>query len=525
MVFGPFAYLLGLVPRNKGCIFAKTNRLRLLKNNIDSLLVAILGFLAVICFTQHGGLGISPDSIYYISASQSVLNGHGYYQFDDQPFILFPLFYSSFLAFVQFVFRQDITILAPYLNALLFGMVIFISGSILEKLNRAKWLKWILLLAIAASPSLLEIYTMFWSEALFIVEVLLFIWICFDYFKTYTTKNLVVLALVSAIAFETRLAGVTLVMTGALLIILSREMELTKKIKHFFIFGFISCSLISINLIRNYLLSTSLTGARQKGETSLVENIKYYGTVLSEWMPFETLTKSYPFWMGLIFLLSILAIFIYRYIKKLEHNSIEKIAAAFTLVYSMFMLVSATFSKYETINNRLLAPFFIPCLFTLSFYLGSWTKLIHGQAIRLSFVFLIMMAGVLTLQQYYTMDKATYLENQAGGIGGYGEDDWVYSELITYLKKDRSIFHNALPVYSNASHAVYFYTGQHLNMLPETAHEKDMAKFNQLPSFILIWFNNEDNPAIPGLEEVKRNKNLTLIKAFKDGFIFQSSPK
>ena len=499
--------------------------MRLLKNNIDSLLVAILGIFEVIAFTQHGGVGISPDSIYYISASHSVLNGEGFNQFDDQPFILFPLFYPSFLAFVQFVFRQDINQMAPYMNALLFGITIFMSGCILEKLNQAKWLKWILLLAIAASPSLLEIYTMLWSEVLFILEVLLFIGLCFDYFKTYTTKNLVALALVSAIAFETRLAGVTLVMTGALLIILSREMEFTKKVKHFFIFGCIACSFISINLIRNYLLSSSLTGTRQKGATSLVENIKYYGTVLSGWMPFEALTKSYPFWMGLTFLLSILGIFIYRYAKKLEHNSIEKIAAAFTLVYSIFMLLSATFSKYETINNRLLAPFFIPCLFTLSFYIISWTKLIQAQAIRISFVFLIMMMGGLTLQQYYTKDKATFQENKEGGIGGYGEDDWVYSEAIAYIKKDRSIFKKGWPVYSNASHAVYFFTGEHLNLLPETAHVKEMEKFNQLSSFILIWFNKEDNPAILRLEEINRNKNLTLIKVLKDGFIFQSSSK
>jgi len=499
--------------------------LRLFKSNIDSLLVAILGLFAVLAFTKHGGLGISPDSIYYISTSHSILNGHGFYQFDDQPFILFPLFYPSFLALIQFIFRQDIALLAPYMNALLFGISIFMSGCILEKLNQAKWLKWILLLAIAASPSLLEIYTMLWSESLFIVEVLLFIWVCFNYFKTYSTKNLVILALVTAVAFETRLAGVTLVMTGALLIILSREIEFVKKIKHFFIFGCISCSLISINLIRNYLLSTSLTGSRQKGETSLVENVKYYGAVLSDWMPFEALTKSSPFWMGLIFLLSIFGIFIYRYAKKLEHNSIEKIAAAFTLVYSMFMLLSATFSKYETINNRLLSPFFIPCLFTLSFYMVNWVKLIQTQAIRLSFVFLIVIFGGVTLQQYYTADKSTYQENKEGGIGGYSEDDWVYSDAIAYLKKERSIFHQALPVYSNASHAVYFYTGEHLNLLPETAHAKDMAKFNQLASFILIWFNNEDNPAIPTLEEVKRNKNLTLVKAFKDGFIFQSSLK
>jgi hypothetical protein len=489
------------------------------------LLAAIAGFLLVFVLTKHSGLGISPDSIYYTSVSNSLLQGHGFYQFDNTPFVLFPLFYPSFLAFVQFITRQHITVVATFMNGFLFGIAIFMSGIILEKLNTTKWLKWILLIAIASSPSLLEIYTMLWSEALFIVEILLFIWFCFTYFKSYSNKDLIWVAIIAAIAFETRLAGVTIVLTGGFLILASRELAIAKKIKHFLIFGFIACSFISINLIRNYLVASSLTGVRQKGETPFAENVKYYGAVLSDWLPFSNATKNFPFLLGAIFLISISGIFIYRYYKKIEHNSLEKIAASFTLVYSLFMLLSATFSKYETINNRLLAPFFIPCLFTLSFYMVSWMKLINTKWLRRSFIIILLMQGGLILKQYYNTNLDTYYENIQGGIGGYSDDDWVFSDAMNYLKTDRSIFKTGIPVYSNASHAVYFFTGEHLNLLPETAHVKDMERFEHSPQLILIWFNNEDNPAIPTLEKVKQNKNLTLVKAFKDGFIFQSSLK
>ena len=136
------------------------NPLRLLKNNIDALFAALVGMLLIIVFTTHGGVGISPDSIYYKSAADSLMKGKGFYQFDDSPLILFPLFYPSFLALVQFIFRQDVIVFAPYLNGVLFAVAIFISGCILEKINHARWLKWILLLLIVASPGLLEIYTM-----------------------------------------------------------------------------------------------------------------------------------------------------------------------------------------------------------------------------------------------------------------------------------------------------------------------------------------------------------------------------
>ena len=104
------------------------NPLRLLKNNIDALFAALVGMLLIIVFTTHGGVGISPDSIYYKSAADSLMKGKGFYQFDDSPLILFPLFYTSFLALVQFIFRQDVIVFAPYLNGVLFAVAIFISG-------------------------------------------------------------------------------------------------------------------------------------------------------------------------------------------------------------------------------------------------------------------------------------------------------------------------------------------------------------------------------------------------------------
>jgi hypothetical protein len=72
---------------------------------------------------------------------------------------------------------------------------------------------------------------------------------------------------------------------------------------------------------------------------------------------------------------------------------------------------------------------------------------------------------------------------------------------------------------------VYFFTGEHLNILPEKAHLNEMEKFNQSPLLTLIWLNNEDNETLPSLEEIKQHKNLTLVKQFKDGFIFRCSPK
>jgi hypothetical protein len=133
--------------------------------------------------------------------------------------------------------------------------------------------------------------------------------------------------------------------------------------------------------------------------------------------------------------------------------------------------------------------------------------------------------GLATLGDYAKKDFASYQENSQGGIGGYTEDDWMYSETISHLQKESEIWHQGQPVFSNASHAVYFYTKRHLSILPERKYQDLVKEFTQYPKIKLIWFKNEDNPEILTLAEIKAVKNIELLKEFKDGYIFQCTSK
>ena len=499
--------------------------LTMLNKNIDSIVAALLGITAVFLLTQHGGVGISPDSIYYISAAYSVKQGQGFLQFDDSPFVLFPVMYPIFLLLVNLISTKDIVVIAPLMNAILFGFTIFLSGVIVEKMNFSKVAKWITLAILVLSPSLLEIYSMLWSETLFIVEILIFIWFCNSYFNKASFQNLIGLAIITSIAAVTRLAGVTLIISGALLILLQLKNSGGKQWKHLFVYGLLASFLLGLNLIRNYLVASSFTGVRQKGDTSLLTNIKYFGDVMGNWFLFSKLPHFNALVVGILFFICIHFIFIYTFLKNKRNNTLEKIMTCFVLVYSLFILISATLSKYETINNRLLAPIFITLILSVGFYLFRFIQSIKFSITKFAYIVLLCGLSVGVIFNYYKEFVAMYSENKEGGIGGYSDDDWVYSDLLLSLKKDNSIFNKGIPVYSNASHAVYFFTKKHLLILPETKHKEDLQQFYTLPQHILIWLNNEDNPAIEDLEEIKKHKNLTLLKQYKDGFIYVCTPK
>jgi len=494
-------------------------------NHIDSIFAALIGGVLIILYTNHNGLGISPDSIYYTSASDAWVKGNGWIQFDQTPLVMFPVGYPFLLGVLHFIFPQSIIPIMPFVNALLFAIVILLSGVMLEKINLSKWFKWIFLLLIVFSPTLIEIYYMLWSETLFIVEILVFIYYAQTYFTNANFKNLLTVSLVAAIATITRFAGVTLIMTGGLLLLLDNRLSLLQKIKELFIFGCVSSSLLIINLSRNLYLTNTLTGIRQKGQTPFATNLKLVGEVIADWLPGTHFIIGFSQIIGAVFIITLGSIFLYRIIKGLTHNSYEKIAATFSIVFVSFMLVSATLSRYEPINSRLMSPLYIPFLFTLSFYGMSLIEWLESKIFKKITQWAIYILSLVALYEFGVYDQANYVEVHEGGIGSYSDDDWAFSPLLKELQVNHSYFQMGQPVYSNASHAVYYYAHENLSILPEKVHSQKVEAFNQLPQNILIWFYNEENFDLLSLEEINTQKNLTVLKQFKDGIIFQCAKK
>jgi hypothetical protein len=493
---------------------------------MDSLLAAFIGVALVLLLTQHSGLGISPDSIYYMSAADSFLAGKGFYQFDDQPFVMFPVFYPFFLSIIKLIFGNQFLSVIPYVNALLFGLLIYITGMILGKMNIPKWIKWVVLIILTTSASLLEVYTMLWSETLFIVEVLLFIWTIEKYISTYSIKHLIWMSIIAAIATDTRLAGVSIIATGGFLIVTNHNLDWIKKCKHACIFCFIASSLFAINLIRNAHLSQTLTGNRQKGVTPFIENLHYYGQVLGDWLPCSKFLNGYPVLLGFLFILWIGALYFYKWWNRLDQQNFEIVLAAYTLIYSLFMLFVATISRFETINNRLLSPFYIPFILTLVFYLRFLIPKSKPFIVKKVMTGVILITFVVGIYEQGNWFNTSYLENKQGGIGGYSDDDWLISSgLLNYLVGHPEFFKSSTPIYSNAAHAVYFRTKQHLQILPERKYAHLVNEFNKTSKQMLIWFNAEDNAEVLTLEEIGARKNLQILYKFNDGVIYSCSSK
>jgi len=494
-----------------------------LSRHADSLLAAALGFFVLTFYTRYSGIGISPDSIMYISGARN-LNAHkGFTYFGDKPLVAFPLFFPTFLGILLYITGIDPVVMGPILTGIIFGCVIFLTGFILERFTfPSKWYKWFILLAIALSPSLLEIYSMLWSETLFILWTLIFVIAYHHYIKTHSLGSLAIVAIVTAFACVTRYAGVTLIGTGGMLLLFDSQLKLKTRIGHILMFGTIASSLLITNLIHNSLVTHTGTGPRYKSLTSLSENMHYFGTVMADWFTLSSHQYNLAFTITLLLVVGFVAGFFYHtFGKKTAYKTYENIVIAFFVVYGLFMIISATISRYERLNNRLLAPLFIPFIIGCSYWVVPF---IRKQQVKVKRMFYVLSLGIALLFLYgeYQNDYQRYDDQNDYGTPGYTDDDWNKSELIKVMKTHPQLFNPAYPIYNNACEAFYFFTGKSSEYIPKPTEPKQLKQFDTKPHGYIVMFNNLPDPALLTIPQIQqRKKQLKALYQFEDGGIYE----
>jgi len=252
----------------------------------------------------------------------------------------------------------------------------------------------------------------------------------------------------------------------------------------------------------------------------LHKNVEYSGNVMSNWFRFQLQDK---FFFELI-AVSVLVLFITFFIRNFRHwkayYSYEHVSVSFFIVYVLFIIISSTVSRYETINNRLLAPAFIPLLWISTCQIPKWRQQMPHKIMNWIFFAFSLGISVLIVGSYIGINRENLSYMNETGISGYGEDTWTKSNIVNYLQNHKEYFHRDSTVYSNHSQAVYFLTGNTVIALPERVYKQDVEGFKAESPIVLIWFNNDPNPDLLTLKEIHHLKKMERVKSFSDGAIY-----
>ncbi|HVW59766.1 MAG TPA: hypothetical protein VHC48_07020 [Puia sp.] len=495
------------------------NRPKFFLKELDSFIAAIIGFLLIQVWAGHSGIGVSPDSVVYMSTASNIRHHGAINDFTGMPMMDFPAGYPIFLSSIMLATGLEPMRFAVVLNGLLFGLLIFLSGWMMQRFsNPNRVYKIILLSIIVLSPCLLEVYSMVWSETLFLLLTLLFIRVARRYHLTHSIEAMALLGFIAAVACVMRYAGISLILLGGFLMITDRGTSWSKKITHILLFGLISISLAALNVFRNHLVTGTLTGYREKAVTSLGRNLQYFGSVFCDWLPFFDDPYKYPALVGVVCLLVGLAWWLFRLIRQRNEYSYDQIATAHFLVYGFFLLVIASVTRFQQLDSRLMSPLFIPWLWASSSWIPSVMARVGKHQRRWLAAFAL--AGALCMEYgEWDMYKFNWNGIQYAGIPGYTEDSWTQSPTMDFVKKNLEL-HKPVPIYSNAYEGIWFFTGMVTDLIPHKDLPWDVRDLMREDHFYVVWFEDALNTDLLTIEDIRKTKHLDTAWRFNDGAVY-----
>ena len=448
-----------------------------------------------------------------------VANG-SFVDYNLQPLVDFPVLFPFFLSVSSFLTRADPVVLAPYLNGIIFALCIFLTGYLIDLADiRTSIYKYMLLFCLVLSPALMDIYTMLWSETLFIVFTLFFMIAFHNYQGNRSLLWLLCCAAIAGLAAVTRYAGITVIATGMMLLFFDPSLKFRKKVLHFILFTFVSSAFLAANLLRNSLITGLMTGPRESGITSLFANINFYTNVVSSWLsiPAQHLTFCTVIVVTICFTMVIL--FLRSAVINKKYATVPNTFRAFFVVYTIFIIGISTLSHFEQINNRLLSPLIIPLMVILTYWLPGYMARLKGKTKTTAVVFLSLIVVCFELVQLEQLYKE-YKEDSTYGIPGYTDLSWQQSHLAKFLKSHPGALNKHYSIYSNAHEAAYFNGGLQASSIPHQIDKADIQDFFNDNGQYLIWFHHVDDRELITLSQISAHATVTKKYDFKDGAIY-----
>ncbi len=494
-------------------------------------LCGLLGAILIILSTSRYGVGLSADSAAYISTARNFASGEGYTNFKGDPLLAFPPLYSTVLAAFDWGWL-DLIAVARYLNATLFGLIVALSTHWLITHTGSRVLALLGAAAILLSVPLIEISVFAWSEPLFIAVSLLSLFQMERFLRSDRYAHLVLSGVFAALAALTRYAGLSLILTGAAVLLVHRRPSITQRFRDVALFCVVSLLPVVPWFLRNYLVSSTFMGYRVPSSSGLVASIGETISVGTAWFLPTALPVSIRAALMALLFLSIIVVAAWTLRRSGERSIPVDVwqvvpLVFFIVIYTAFLIRSVTFTALNAIDDRYLSPIYVPLVLTLIFIARKITTTRNNL-----FGTRMARAGLLVgLMLWLSYPAVNVLRNvrtyRDRGAGGFHTARWVDSDLIEYLR--------AHPleglVFSNDAYGMYLLTGQVSRVSPakhfyeSQTVTRDLVEFKQLLEAnghaYLVWFDGgSDYDYLVTVAELGSLYEVEPVVSTADGTIY-----
>jgi hypothetical protein len=500
------------------------------------LLFSIAGALLIWLCTARYGAGLWPDAVKYIAAARSILHGEGlliHYAIPG-PFIAWAPLYPMLLAVISETFHADPFHISNIINAGIFGLIIFTACMIARKqLSFSPAFVCLTAIFVVFSESLFNISLYASSEPLFIFLSLIAILSADSYRKKNDLPSLLFFSAAIGLATLTRYIGVSIIPLGILLIVLSNKGMLKSKIYHLVIYGILSIVPICLWLLRNYIVSGTLMGVRAPSQHTLLQNIYYsFVAIIGCQFPHNIIISL----MIIAYISIIVVVFGLKNYKRFHLENFYSflsqswVLSVYVASYTLFLLISSTTTAYDTINDRLLSPIYVPSILLILFSVEKMIGPLRNSSSR-AFKLIFLSIILLALFEPARIMMKSVQGDIAQGVTGYSDKEWKESPTIHYLLNNTSCEKSV--IFSNDPDAIYILTNINARWSPpRNAYMSPQTKYNvfdlkgiwpEQSLALLVWFNNKDRNYLFSPNELMQVSKMEPIAKLADGVIYRIS--
>ena len=503
---------------------------RLLTNQFSMLLgiIAVAGTGLILVREINYGVGLSDDSVEYISVAKSLLEGEGFTRYYGGTLIRFPPSYPMILAGLSFFSLDPLDIAGP-LNAVLFGLTIFVVGRWLKQRLMSPLLAlWGCLILMFSIP-VAEITSRAMSEPAYILLSILALIQVDNYIHKGTRSALIWAAILTALACTIRFAGFPIVAIVTLMLILKRNTTSRDKIRHIAMYSSISLVPVLIWMLRTYITYGKFAGNRTFEPYSL--------SLALEFLYSEVILQGDPIWL-LLPIVPLVILLASPYISSRasssSSSSSEPLGFSWHTVFlyfgfvlmHMLMLFGAFFYEilgYDSLRfhiPRFMLPTYVPLLIGVLLLLDR--VLNHWQIRWLN----VSCITVLLLSLVYQMSRNVGSIQASNDLGfGYNNRRWAESEALQYVR-DAELTGT---IFSNYVGPVYVHTDtltEH-RFLPCERSELRSTLFDEdsAANVYILWLYDShqtcDRQGSYGLDDLFDVRELEAVALPADGVLFK----
>ena len=249
--------------------------------------LAAVGAALVLARAATHGPALHWDSVNYLGVARNLLAGNGFFDFDGSFYELWPPLYPAVLAAATLGFLDPLTVAGP-LNALLFGLTVFVFGRFLARRLASPFLRVLAPLALTLSLPLGEMSWWALSETLFILLATLALVHADEFLARGRTSSLLWTAAFTGLAWQAKYLGIALAAVIGLLVLGARGGgSLLRRIERAGVFALVAGTPMALWLLRNLVVFDTAIANRETVAYDAGEILAAIGSGLASWTAFD----------------------------------------------------------------------------------------------------------------------------------------------------------------------------------------------------------------------------------------------